>query len=101
MIHEVCERCERDCKKPYTHWSGCMPDEEYCEKFKLNVQAAIEQAYREGQRHPDEKEWVNREELEKAFQKVSDDRNTAIIPIPRAQHMVRTHGLKSRRAMHR
>ena len=32
--HECCRDCEKNCKQPYTFWSGCMPCEEYCEKFK-------------------------------------------------------------------
>jgi hypothetical protein len=34
-IHEVCGRCIKTCKRPPTHWSGMMPDEEYCEGFKV------------------------------------------------------------------
>jgi len=32
--HECCRDCDKNCKQPYTFWSGCMPCEEYCEKFK-------------------------------------------------------------------
>jgi len=33
-IHEVCFYCKENCKQQYTHWSGCMPPEIYCDKFK-------------------------------------------------------------------
>lgn len=33
-IHSVCLRCRFACKTDYKHWSGCMPDDEYCKHFK-------------------------------------------------------------------
>jgi hypothetical protein len=34
LIHEVCARCQKPCKQPWSFWSGMMPDSEYCDDFE-------------------------------------------------------------------
>jgi len=33
-IHNVCVRCRKNCKQPWSFWSGMMPEWEYCEDFE-------------------------------------------------------------------
>lgn len=32
-VHEVCYFCRKDCKQPFTRWSGQMPPNIYCEDY--------------------------------------------------------------------
>ena len=33
-IHECCLCCKKECKQPYTYWSGQMPANIYCEDWE-------------------------------------------------------------------